>query len=139
MSNNAAPSLATLPVELLYRLLDYLDVQTIVLSFRYVSKKFYLISNSSNHYNLDLSSTSKSHFDLICRRISRDKVVSITLSDEDTTPGQIGLFLSLFQISDFPQLRSLTLRCINSKDLYRILNDVLRCSLTSLSFYSREK
>src|SRR5262249_4158139 len=82
---------------------------------------------------------SKSYFDSICRVIRPEKVVSITLSDEDTTPGQIGLFLSLFQISDFPRLCSLTLRYIDSKDLHGILNDVLRCSLTSLSFHSRGK
>lgn len=139
MSTEVIPSLSTLPVELLYRLLDYLDIQTILLSFRYVSKKFYLISNNSNRYNLDLSSTSKSNFNLICRLICLEKVVSITLSDEDVTPGQIGLFFSLFQINDFPRLRSLTLRYIDSKDLHGILNNVLHCSLTSLSFHSRGK
>jgi hypothetical protein len=139
MSTKIVPSLSTLPVELLYRLLDYLDVQTILLSFRYVSKKFYLISHSSNRYNLDFSSISKSHFDLICRRICPERVISITLSDEDITPGQIGLFLSRFQISDFPQLRSLTLQYIDSNDLHEILHDILRCSLTSFSFHSRGK
>jgi hypothetical protein len=139
MSTKVVPSLSALPVELLYRLLDYLDVQMILLSFRYVSKKFYLISNNSNRHNLDLSLTSKHHFDSICRLICPEKVVSITLSDEDTTPGQIGLFFSLFQISDFPRLRSLTLRYVDSKDLHEILKDALDCSLTSLSLHSRGK
>ncbi len=139
MSTKVVPSLSTIPVELLYRLLDYLDIQTILLSFQYVSKKFYLITNNSNHYNLDLSSTSKNHFDLICRLICPEKVVSITLSDENTTPGQIGLFFSLFRITDFSRLRSVTFRHIDSKALHDILTDVLCCSLTSLSFYSRGK
>ena len=139
MSTKFVPSLSTLPVELIYRLLDYLDVQTILLSFRYVSKKFYLISNNSNCYNLNLSSISKSDSDLICRQICPEKVVSITLSDEDTTPGQIGFFFSLFEISNFPRLRSLTLQYVDSKDLHGILNDLLHCSLTSLSFHSKGK
>ena len=139
MSTKIVPSLSTLPVELIYRLLDYLDIQTILLSVRYVSKKFYLISNSSNRYHLDLTSTSKSNFDLICHLICPKRVVSITLSDEDTTPGQIGLLFSLFQINDFPRLRSLTLRYIDSKDLQELLNGILRCSLISLSFHSRGK
>ena len=139
MSATVVPSLSTLPIELLYRLLDYLDIQTILLSFRYVSKKFYLVASNSNHYNLDFSSISKNHFDSISCRICPEKIVFITLSDDETTPGQIGLFFSLFQISDFPRLRSLTLRHIDSKTLHGIVNDLLHCSLTSFSFHSRGK
>lgn len=135
----SVPSLSTLPVELLYRLLDYLDIETILLSFRYVSKRFYIIASNSNHYNLDFRSISKNHFDSICRRICPEKIISITLSDDELTPGQIGLFFSLFQITDFPRLRSLTLRQIDSNILHAILQDLLQCSLTSFSFYSKGK
>ncbi|CAF0817129.1 unnamed protein product [Adineta steineri] len=139
MSTKNAPSLSTLPVELIYRILDYLDIETSLLSFRYVSKKFYFISNKWNSYNYDLSSISKNHFDLICRQICQKKIVSITLSDEDTTPGQIRLFFSLNRISNFPRLRSLTLRNIDSNDLYEIVKDILNCSLTTFSCQSRGK
>ena len=139
MSTNVVSSLSTLPVELLYRLLDYLDIETILLSFRYVSKKFYIIASNSNHYNIDFSSISKTHFDSICRRICPEKIVSITLSDNEITPGQIELFFSFFQIIDFPRLRSLTLRQIDWKTLHDILHDLLQCSLTSFLFHSRGK
>ncbi|CAF4021774.1 unnamed protein product [Adineta steineri] len=139
MSTKNAPSLSTLPVELIYRILDYLDIETSLLSFRYVSKKFYFISNKWNSYNYDLSSISKNHFDLICRQICQEKIISLTLSDEDTTPGQIRLFFSLYRISSFPRLRSLTLRNIDSNDLYEILKDILNCSLTTFSCQSRGK
>lgn len=139
MSSTVVPSLSTLPVELLYRLLDYLDIQTILFSFRYVSKQFYSIASSSNHYNLNFRFISKNHFDSICCRICPSRIVFITLSDDETTPGQIGLFFSLFHIADFSRLRSLTLRQIDSKTLHEIVNDLLYCSLTSFSFHSRGK
>ncbi|CAF1025098.1 unnamed protein product [Adineta steineri] len=139
MSTKNAPSLSTLPVELIYRILDYLDIETSLLSFRYVSKKFYFISNKWNSHNYDLSSISKNHFDLICRQICQEKIISLTLSDEDTTPGQIRLFFSLYRISNFPRLRSLTLRNIDSNDLYEILKDIFNCSLTTFSCQSRGK
>ncbi|CAF0766860.1 unnamed protein product [Adineta steineri] len=59
--------------------------------------------------------------------------------DEDITPGQIRLFFSLYRISNFPRLRSLTLRNIDSNDLYEILKDILNCSLTTFSCQSRGK
>ncbi len=45
MSN---PSLYTLPIELLHRILDHVDTVTVFLSFRNVCKYFYTIINSYN-------------------------------------------------------------------------------------------
>ena len=134
-----APTLSTLPVEILYQILDYLDTETILLSVRYVTKTFYLISNSFNRYHIDFSVLSKRYFDIICRLIDPENIVSIVLSDEDTTPGQINLFLTRFRIHHFPHLHSLTFRSINWTDLHIILTDILPCSLTSFSIHSQGK
>ncbi|CAF1053538.1 unnamed protein product [Adineta ricciae] len=135
----SAPALSTLPVEILYRILIYLDTETILLSVRYVAKTFYLISNSFNHYHIDFSALSKRNFDIICRLIYPENVVSIILSDEDTTPGQIDLFLTRFRIHYFPHLRSLTFRSIDWTDLHGILTDIFPCSLISFSIHSQGK
>ena len=134
-------SLDQLPVELIYRLIDYLDYETILLSFRYLSKKFYSIINNCNDYHLNLSSISKKNYDLIFSNlIFKEKIISIILSDENQTAGQIQLFLSHFKFSQFPRLDSLTIKNVDSKNLNEILNDIIDCSsLTSFSFYSRGK
>jgi len=43
-------------VEIPYRISNNLDVQTILFSFRYVSKRFYSIAHSYNRYNLNFKS-----------------------------------------------------------------------------------
>ncbi|CAF0952592.1 unnamed protein product [Rotaria sordida] len=139
MPTKVIPSLRTLPVELLYRILEYLDVQTILLSLRKVCTKFYTITENFDRYKLDLSSSTKHDFHLICHLIHPESVMSIIVSDGEKTPGQIKLFFSLFQIQQFIRLRSLTLNHIDCKDLNEILHDILHCSLLSLSFHTRGK
>jgi hypothetical protein len=139
MSINHSPSLLELPIELLYRIVDHLDAQTIFLSFRNVCTLFHTITNASNRCVLDLSSSSKANFHLICRLVHPENVISITISDDEKSPGQIGLFFSLFHIGQFIRLRSLTLQNIDSKDLNTIFINTNECSLTSVSFISRGK
>ncbi|CAF2742772.1 unnamed protein product [Rotaria sp. Silwood2] len=130
MSNSC---LDTLPVEILYRIFDYLDIQIIVLSLRYVSKRFYLITNSYNRYNFNFKSIAKPYFHFICQLIPFENVISLTLSDEDKTRGQIQLFLSLFNIEKFIRLESLTLLQINEVHLNIFSNYVINSSLKTLS------
>ncbi|CAF5119701.1 unnamed protein product, partial [Rotaria magnacalcarata] len=89
----STPFFDTLPVEILYRLFDNLDVQTIFISLRYVCKRFYLTTNTYNRYNFNFKSIAKPYFHLICQIIPSENVISLTLSDEDKTRGQIQLFL----------------------------------------------
>ena len=95
MSTNIIPYLDILPVELLYHILNYLDTTTILLSFRYVCQRFYLISNVYKQYQLNLNSCTKSSFYRFCRVINPLNIISLILSDDDQTPGQIK-FISLF-------------------------------------------
>ncbi|CAF3335523.1 unnamed protein product [Rotaria sp. Silwood1] len=123
----------TLPVEILYRIFDYLDIQFIVLSLRYVCKRFYLISNSYNRYNFNFKSIAKPYFHFICQLIPFENVISLTLSDEDETRGQIQLFLSLYHIEKFIRLQSLTLLQISEVHLNIFSNYIITSSLKSLS------
>ncbi|CAF1356192.1 unnamed protein product [Adineta steineri] len=125
--------LDTLPVEILYRIFDNLDIQTIILSLRYVCKRFYFTTDSYNRYNFNFKSMSKPYFRFICRLIPYENVISLTLSDEDKTRGQISLFLSLCQIEQFTRLQSLTLLLIEDIHLNIFLNYIITSSLKSLS------
>ncbi|CAF5111385.1 unnamed protein product, partial [Rotaria sp. Silwood1] len=106
---NAQVSLNILPVELFYRILDHLDSETILLSFGYVCQRFHAIVKTYNRYKIDLSSISKSNFHSVCHLLQPDNIISLTLSDDIETPGQISLFLSIFHIHQFTRLRHLTL------------------------------
>jgi hypothetical protein len=129
--------LAALPVEILHRIFNYLDIQTILFSLRSVCKRFYSITNSYNSYNFNFESISKTNFHLICRIIPFEQVISLTLSNKDITNGQIRLFLSLFNINHFIRLRSLNLIQIEDDDLKIFLNYITHSSLVSLSIDSQ--
>ena len=137
MSTEIIPYLDILPVELLYHIINYLDANTILISFRYVCKRFYLISNVYDEYKLNLNSCRKSNFYHFCRIINPLNIISLILSDDDQTPGQINLFLTFFNLQQFHSLRSLTLLEIDDSNLNTILKDLTFLSLTSLTIKSR--
>ena len=135
------PSLDSLPVEILYRILDHVDGQTILLSFRNICKKFKAIANTYNRYELDLTAISNADFHLACRTIRPEDLISLTLSNGDKTPNQIDLFFSLFAIDQLIRLRSLTLLQVynnNNDELQTLLHQIFPvCPLTSLSIKSK--
>ena len=126
-------SLHILPVEIIHRIFDHFDGQTILLSVRYVCKRLYTITDSYNRYELDFSYISKSDFHLIHRIIDPKNVISLTLSDGNKTPDQIGLFLLHFCIDQFIQLRSLTLIDVQDSVLSKFQKYSIKCPLTILS------
>ncbi|CAF1048912.1 unnamed protein product, partial [Didymodactylos carnosus] len=139
MDEKLTSPLNTLPVELHYRILDHLDFETILFSFGHVCQRFRAIVNAYNQYEIDLSSISKSNFHAMCRLIRPENVISLTLSDGDKTPGQIGLFLSLFRIHQFTRLRHLTLIRIDNEAQKKISRQISSCPLVLLSIDARGK
>ena len=128
-----------LPVELIHRILDNLDVVTTFRSFRHACKRFYTIVNAYNRYAVNLSEISKNDFHSICQIIRPKNILSLTLSDNDTTADQIRLFLSLFNINQFTQLRSLTLIEIDLPQLNKLIKYIKINSLQTLSIRIRRK
>jgi hypothetical protein len=133
----STPSLYTLPVELLHRIVDYIDIETVFLSFRNVCKYFYTIINSYNQYKLDFRSITKPAFHRVRHFIQPENVISLIISNEHKTPDQIKLFLSLFDIHTFTQLRSLTLIYVDNSELNIYLKHASTCPLISLSIDNR--
>jgi hypothetical protein len=82
---------------------------------------------------LNFKSISKFNFQFICQLIPFENVISLILSNEDKTRGQIQLFLTLFNIQQFNRLQSLTLLQIDDLHLNIFLNYILTSSLKSLS------
>jgi hypothetical protein len=71
-------SLVTLPVEVIYRILDYIDIRLILNTFRYVCKQFYMITNTYNRYELDVSSISLNDIKRIAHFIQSEHIISLS-------------------------------------------------------------
>jgi hypothetical protein len=113
-------SLATLPVEILYRILNHLDIHSIFVSLRYVCKRFNMITNTYNQYELDLSSISQVDIKLFARLIQPENVISISLTDRSPIENDIDLFFRFFDTNRFHKVRSLTLNKTTDKNLDHI-------------------
>jgi hypothetical protein len=124
-----------LPVELLHTLFEYFLAHELCLTFSDVNDHVNSVLHSYSTCRLDLKSIPKIHFDLVCRHIRPEQVISLTLSDADDTPGQSELFFSEFRIEQFTQLRSLTLITIEFESFKFIFFNLSKLSqLCSLSF-----
>jgi hypothetical protein len=97
------------PVELVHHLLNYFSAHEIFYTFTHVSSYIDNVLNAYSSYRVNFESITKKEFDSVCQRIVPKQVISLTLSDDENTPGQIELFLSRFQINQFTRLCSLTL------------------------------
>ncbi|CAF4087850.1 unnamed protein product [Rotaria sp. Silwood2] len=138
MSNYVAPSIETLPVEILHRIFDNLDAQIILYSIRPLSKLFRSVVNTYNRYVLEFNLISKSCFYFFCRLIHPQNIISLTLSNNEQTSVQIDLFISLVHLRQITRLRSLTLLQISEDQLNYILKRINLNLLITFSFSIRK-
>ncbi|CAF3760538.1 unnamed protein product [Rotaria sp. Silwood1] len=122
-----------LPIEIIHRIFNYLDVETILFSIRCTSKQLYYVANTYDRYELDFRYMFKSDLPVIARIINPKNIVSITLSDELQTNNQIELFFSQFRIDQFIRLRSLKLIKVQASDLNKFKNHIMQCLLRTFS------
>ena len=138
MSSNETPYLQMLPVELLHQIFDSLDAETIAISLRQVCRVFRIVVNNYDRYSLDFKSISKPSFYLLCQLIHPERVISLTLCNDERTPDQTDLFLSLFRVGQLNRLRSLTLSEIDESQLEVILKRISINLLSSLSLHIQD-
>ncbi|CAF4305233.1 unnamed protein product [Rotaria sp. Silwood2] len=124
-----------LPAELLHILFNYFSGHEILISFYGLSDYMNAILQSYSAYKLNFKSISRYNFDLICRNIRPEQVISLILCDSDDTSGESELFFSYFQIEQFIRLQSLTLIIIEFKSLDFIFYNLSKLNqLRSFSF-----
>ncbi|CAF4725063.1 unnamed protein product [Rotaria sp. Silwood1] len=138
MSNNMNLSIQILPVEIFHRIFDSVDAQTILFSIRSVCRLFRAMVNSYDRYNLDFKLISKSNFHLLCRLINPQNVLSLRLCNDEYTPKQITLFISLIRLRQFTRLRSITFIGIEEFQLNMILKRINLNLLTSFSLHIQQ-
>ncbi len=98
-----------LPVELIHHLLNHFSAHEILYTFTNVSSYIDDVLLKYSNYCVNFKSVTRKEFESVCQRIKPDQVVSLTLSDDEYTPGLVELFLFRFEINQFTRLRSLTL------------------------------
>ena len=76
MSEIVARSLDNLPVEILYRIFDDLDIETIFFSIRTLCRYFQSIVDHYNRLHFDLEILSRYQFDALFRLISPENECS---------------------------------------------------------------
>ncbi|CAF1073642.1 unnamed protein product [Rotaria sordida] len=110
-----------LPVEIIYKILDELDIETIFVSLYNVCKRFNSILSTYDKYHFNLKTISLNRFNLICSRIRPEQIIELTLSDDENSPGLIEQFLLRFSLNEFVRLRSLTLIQINNEEYMNLI------------------
>ena len=133
--------LLTLPVELVHCILDYLDIDTILFSFRYVCKTFYLITKIYNRLTLELSDDPwETPFDYLNEIISYENVERLILQkfNVNNELNNINQFFSLSEIHRLTRLRCVILVRIDENNFRTIMCHLATLStLKSLAIYER--
>ena len=106
-----------LPLEIFHRIFDHLDIETLFFSIRPVSRSFQSIVLNYDRLDFHLKLSSKLHFAVLCRFIPPQNIRSLTLYNNEQTPGQISLFLQQVHLRQLTQLHSIDLDGIDEFQL----------------------
>ncbi|CAF1215473.1 unnamed protein product [Rotaria sordida] len=126
-----------LPVELIYKIFDYLWAHEIFDAFFNVSEYLRAVLKSYDRFLINFQSVRKTQFDLTCRLIRPDQVVLLSLSDKNNTLDQCILFFSYFSIEQFVNLRSFEIDSFNEGTFERLRSLLQLKYLSSLHLPSR--
>ncbi|CAF1352916.1 unnamed protein product [Adineta steineri] len=136
--------LELLPNELLFNIFQYLSTPDVLRIFCQLNRRFDKLVDKHLYTckYIDLQTTSKFNFDLIWEQYLSPlagKITSLSLSNDVNTPDQVDQFYAHgFTLRHFPQLQSLALFHIHSKEIIdKIANDLPH--LTTLTHLTFEK
>ncbi|CAF4287981.1 unnamed protein product [Rotaria socialis] len=135
MSAIQVESPLTLPTELLYLILDQLDTNDILFSFRNVCTQFRAIADNYNRYKINFNDAMpKTIIRRIRRSIRLENILSLNFSSNRSMSNKIKLFFPLVGTDQLMCLRSLNLCGLIERDLNVIMHHITTIpTLTSLS------
>ncbi|CAF1020458.1 unnamed protein product [Adineta steineri] len=121
MTEKVHSSLLTLPVEIVYRILDNLDEFTILCSVRDVCHRFNLITDTYNRYQLfttlDLSNYQLQDQDIQCLVKTLPNNTTLTTINIGSNTNQDGLIVKLINaLKNNKTLTTLDINCNSIKD-----------------------
>ena len=114
-------SLLLLPSEVLYRLCDFLDTETIWMSFRCVCTKLFVIANHYNRYKISFQSLSALQ---MTRFIQANHIISLDFFQNKDNIDYIEALVPILRINKLTRLRSLQLAKTSIEHLNIFLDHV---------------
>ncbi len=139
--NESSSYFVQLPVEILHRILDELDIKDILYSFRYVCKKFDSVVKIYNRLTLEFSDHPSEHRpNRLYEIISLENVGSLILekSNLNNELNNIDWFFKFGDINRFTGLRFVHLKSINENDLCTMMRHLTTLStFQSLKIFDR--
>ncbi|CAF3169415.1 unnamed protein product [Rotaria sp. Silwood2] len=105
------------PMEVLHMIFDYLKPNDLLHGFVEINSYIDTILHSYSRLRLNCKSMNKSAFYFICEHIYPNQVQSLVLADDEHTPGQIKLFMSLLPLIQFINLQSINIIQIDNVNL----------------------
>ena len=121
----------TFPVEILHRIFDNLDLETLFFSIRPLCRYFRSTVHSYERLDFDLEFTSKSDFIVLCRLVTPQNIRSLTLYNTE----QISLFLSRIRLRQLTRLHSISLDGIEEVQLNYLFERMNVNHLRSVSIH----
>lgn len=131
------------PVELVFDVFTYLTASEILHSFDNFSRYLKHCIRSYQQYKVNFKSIHKREFDRICNVIRPDQIMTLTLSDDEETPGQMPLFFARFPTFEqsFTRLEHLRVRNLEDfpdlsqmKCLHTLTIDIIRLPSSSFEY-----
>ena len=112
------------PVELIFNIFTYLNTAEILHSFYSFSRYLRKCIRTYDGYKVNLKSISKRQFDQIFQTIRPDQILTLTLSDDEETPGQMSFFFTLFPAFEqsFTRLECLHIRNLEACRILQPMN-----------------
>ncbi|CAF1266176.1 unnamed protein product [Adineta ricciae] len=123
------------PAEVFYLILDYLKTWEIFYYFYNKSQRMSMLLLNYSRYRIDFRSISRDNFDFFLEKIRLTNIISLILSNDNQTPGQIPLFLSLINPSDLFRLHYLSVLHIEEHHLLEFLRHLSRKNLKALTIH----
>lgn len=123
-------SILSLPMEVIHRIFDFLDFQTILFSIRSVCKRFQDAANQYNRLHVSLEPKQKEIIKSLLSILQPGNVTELSLTKT---------FPSSLPLQQFTQLSSLNIRKIRDSDLEQIFKNSNTNRLTSLLIESSEE
>ena len=101
-------SIDCLPVEVLHRLFDDLDLSTLFFAVRQTCRHLRAVVNSYNRFSLHAPLISRRQLELLCRSIDPASIRSLTLNNDDQPFDSTALIFSYFQLRQLTCLQVLS-------------------------------
>jgi hypothetical protein len=109
------------PCEILHTIFDYLKPIDLLHAFVQLNPYIDTVFNSYIRIQLNFKSIKKSIFYFICENVHSYQIQSLIISDDEYTPGQTKLFMSLLPLIQFNNLQYFSLDQIHDPDLLCVI------------------